>query len=108
MPATAHIIPIVAAMFIGALTPAYAANGIPSDEQPATIAATRAVPDDQALRIEYLDNGCHIIERQPPNGKGMIIPRQLVCPTFYRPPPGGGSWSDFNDFLPLLMFLKFR
>ena len=99
MPGTAHTIPIVAAFFIAALTPAYAANAIHSEEQPATTPESQGLPDDQALRIEYLDNGCHIIERKPPDGKGMIIPPQIVCPTFYRPPPGGGSWSSYNDFI---------
>ena len=103
---TAHTIPIVAAMFVGALTPAYAANAIPSEERPATIAETRAIPYDQALRIEYLDNGCLAVERQPPDGKGMTIPPQIVCPTFYRPPPGEGSWSSYNDFIRDLLHRK--
>ena len=56
-------IPVAAALLIAALTPAYAANAIPSEDRPTSAQESRGLPDDQALRIEYLDNGCHIIER---------------------------------------------
>ena len=78
--------PMAAALFIAALTLAYAENAVPSEDQPASILESQGTPDEQALSIEYLDNGCYIIKRQPPDGRGMIIPPQVVCPTFYSPP----------------------